>query len=76
MNKTPLTGRELQCLAWVSRGKTSWEIAKILGLSERTVNFHLHNACRKLNVYTRGACVARAMQMGLLGAVSATSKTA
>lgn len=76
MTKTPLTGRELQCLDWVSRGKTSWETATILGLSERTVNFHLRNACRKLDVYGRQACVARAIHLGLLAPFSATPVTA
>lgn len=76
MTKTPLTGRELQCLAWVSRGKTSWETATILGLSERTVNFHLRNACRKLDVYGRQACVVRAIHMGLLEPFNATSANA
>ena len=66
MTKTPLSGRELQCLEWVSLGKTSWETATILGLSERTVNFHLRNACRKLNVYGRQAGVVKAMRLGLL----------
>lgn len=66
MTKTPLSGREQQCLMWVSHGKTSWETAVILGLSERTVNFHLLNACRKLNVYGRQAGVAKAMRLGWL----------
>ena len=66
MTKTPLSGRELQCLEWVSLGKTSWETASILGLSERTVNFHLRNACRKLNVYGRQAGVVKAVRLGLL----------
>jgi len=66
MTKTPLSGRELQCLEWVSLGKTSWETAAILGLSERTVNFHLRNACRKLNVYGRQAGVVKALRLGLL----------
>jgi DNA-binding CsgD family transcriptional regulator len=71
--KPLLSGREVQCLEWVSRGKTSWETATILGLSERTVNFHLLNACRKLNVYGRQAGVAQAMRLGLLtpGAIEA-----
>lgn len=66
MVKTPLSRRELQCLAWVSRGKTSWETGMILGLSERTVNFHLRNASRKLNVYGRQASVTQAIRLGLL----------
>jgi DNA-binding NarL/FixJ family response regulator len=55
-----LNDRELECLTWSARGKTSPEIAAILGLSKRTVNFHIENACRKLNVSTRTEAVARA----------------
>lgn len=44
-----LTSKEKQCLAWVSVGKTAWETAVILGLSRRTVEFHLLNATRKLD---------------------------
>ena len=39
-SKIHLTEREKEVLTWVGRGKTSSEIAIILGLSERTVNFH------------------------------------
>jgi len=42
-----LTKRELECLHWVAQGKTSWEIAQILGISERTVNFHINNSLAK-----------------------------
>ena len=55
-----LNERELQCLTWAGRGKTSPEIATILGLSKRTVNFHVENACRKLNVSTRTEAVVKA----------------
>ena len=55
-----LNERELQCLTWSARGKTSPEIATILGLSKRTVNFHVENACRKLNVSTRTEAVVKA----------------
>jgi len=73
MTTTPLSGRELQCLEWVSLGKTSWETASILGVSERTVNFHLRNACRKLNVYGRQAAVVKAVRLGLLHTVNKES---
>ncbi len=76
MIKTPLSGREQQCLEWVSHGKTSWETAVILGLSERTVNFHLRNACCKLNVYGRQAGVAKAMRAGWLTPATPTSPAA
>lgn len=66
MTKPRLSGRELQCLEWVAAGKTSWEIGVILGLTERTVNFHLLNGCRKLQVFGRQAGVAQALRHGLL----------
>lgn len=74
MTQPTLSERELECLEWVSFGKTSWETALILGLSERTINFHLLNACRKLNVYGRQAAVALALRQNLLH--SSTTKPA
>jgi DNA-binding NarL/FixJ family response regulator len=55
-----LHDRELECLTWSARGKTSPEIATILSISKRTVNFHIENACRKLNVSTRTEAVVKA----------------
>ncbi len=71
MTLPKLSERELECLEWVSFGKTSWETAIILGVSERTINFHLLNACRKLNVYGRQAAVALALRQNLLQGSSA-----
>jgi DNA-binding NarL/FixJ family response regulator len=48
-----LTEREKKVLTWAGRGKTSAEIAIILGLSERTVNFHCDQAIRRLDVMNR-----------------------
>jgi DNA-binding response OmpR family regulator len=39
-----MTDREGEALTWAARGKTSTEIAMILGLSKRTVDFHIDNA--------------------------------
>src|SRR6266404_9298338 len=39
-----LNDREVETLTWVARGKTSAEIAQILGLTKRTVDFHIDNA--------------------------------
>jgi DNA-binding CsgD family transcriptional regulator len=50
---TVLNNRETETLTWVARGKTSAHIAKITGLSKRTVDFHLDNARVKLGVATR-----------------------
>lgn len=48
-----LTERERECLAWAADGKTSNEIAQLLGLREPTVNFHMSNAMKKLNAVSR-----------------------
>lgn len=50
---TPLTERQLECLEWAAQGKSSADIAIILGLSKRTVDEHLGTACEKLGVKTR-----------------------
>jgi DNA-binding NarL/FixJ family response regulator len=49
-----LNDREVEVLTWVARGKTSAEIAQILGLTRRTVDFHIDNARAKLGAATRG----------------------
>lgn len=61
-----LSAREQECLRWASAGKTGGETAQILGVSERTVNFHLGNAFAKLNVNNKQAAVAQAILQGLL----------
>jgi DNA-binding CsgD family transcriptional regulator len=48
-----LSPRELEVLDWLKRGKTSWDIAKILDISERTVNYHVNNILQKLDVTNR-----------------------
>jgi DNA-binding NarL/FixJ family response regulator len=48
-----LNDREIEVLTWVARGKTSAEIAQILGLTKRTVDFHTDNARGKLGAATR-----------------------
>lgn len=61
-----LPRRELQCLNWCSEGKTNWEIGKILGISERTVEHHIASAVRRLGCTTRVQAVALALRVGLL----------
>ncbi len=62
-----LTGRELECLTWAAKGKTSQETADILGLAEITVRFHLSKASRKLATVNRVQTVAKAISIGLIG---------
>jgi DNA-binding response OmpR family regulator len=52
-NTIGMSDRELETLTWAARGKTSAEIAVILGLSKRTVDFHIDNARIKLGATTR-----------------------
>jgi len=61
-----LTAREAEALTWSARGKTSEEIAPILGLTKRTVDFHLDNARRKLGVATRVEAAAKAVSARLI----------
>lgn len=62
----PLTQRERQCLSWAACGKKMPETAKILGISTRTVVFHLENARSKLGASTVTQAVAEATQRGLI----------
>lgn len=61
-----LTQREIECLKWCATGKSSWEIAQILGCSERTINFHFGNLRRKFHCTTRSQVVVKAIHYGLL----------
>lgn len=56
-----LSPREIECLSWTAKGKTSWAISRILDVSENTVIFHLRNAIKKLEVTNRSQAVAKAI---------------
>ena len=57
-----LTSRELQCLELAAKGKSAWESAKLIGIAERTVTFHIENAKRKLGVRTKLQAIAMLAQ--------------
>ena len=61
-----VSARELDCLKWVAAGKTAWEASVILGISERTVRFHLNAAREKLNCMTTTQAVAKAVSQQLI----------
>ena len=54
-----LTSREVECLSYVADGLTDPEIADALGLTDRTIAFHMINARKKLGARTRSQAVAR-----------------
>ncbi|GLR91405.1 helix-turn-helix transcriptional regulator [Bradyrhizobium iriomotense] len=64
--KVSLSEREKDCLRWVAVGKSSWEIGKILNVSENTVNFHVKNAIRKLGTANRTHGLVKAIRLGLI----------
>jgi LuxR family quorum-sensing system transcriptional regulator SinR len=61
-----LTRRERETLAWIAAGKSYWETAVILGISERTIRHFMANARRKLDVMTNAQAVAEAVWRDLI----------
>jgi LuxR family transcriptional regulator, quorum-sensing system regulator BjaR1 len=61
-----LTDRELEVMAWVARGKSAWEIGKILDITKRTVDEHVRFATRKLGAANRTAAVAIAVSRRMI----------
>jgi NarL family two-component system response regulator YdfI len=61
-----LTERELEVLAGVARGERSKDIARHLGIAERTVRAYLTHIYTKLNVTSRASAVTTAIRHGIL----------
>ena len=59
-----LTLREREVLHWIAAGKSSWDVSVILGISERTVNWLIARASRKLNAVNRTHAVVNAIRAG------------
>jgi len=67
--ESPLSKREAECLSWVANGKTSSEVSQILGISERTVNFHVNNSMKKFDAVNRPHLIGLFVKSHLIGAV-------
>lgn len=63
---TALNERERDVLNWVASGKSDWQVAQILAVSPKTVNYHVENAKRKLGATTRLQAVVEAVRLGLI----------
>ncbi|KUM28232.1 LuxR family transcriptional regulator [Mesorhizobium loti] len=61
-----LSLREKECISWVARGKSSWEIGKILHISDNTVNFHIKNVLKKLDSSNRTLAAIKASNIGII----------
>ncbi|MEO7181791.1 MAG: response regulator transcription factor, partial [Gemmatimonadaceae bacterium] len=61
-----LTAREHEVLERLARGMSNKEIAAALGVTERTVKFHVASLFTKLGAANRTESVTRAVQAGLV----------
>lgn len=65
-SRNPISERERECLSWVSEGKTTDEVALILGVSSNTVNSYLAHAIQKLSARNRAMAIATAIRTGII----------
>lgn len=61
-----LTPREREILRWTAAGKIASEIGTILGVSTRTVNFHVASAMLKLNATNKTQAAVKAFMLNML----------
>ncbi|MER8783295.1 LuxR family transcriptional regulator [Mesorhizobium sp. M1006] len=67
IEQTPnLSPREKECILWTAKGKSSWEIGMILGISVDTVNFHIKNVKRKMDAASRTTAALKALKLGII----------
>lgn len=61
-----LSSREREVLKWIKDGKSTWEISRILSISQDTVKFHVKRIMQKLDAVNRSQAVAIAIEQGLI----------
>lgn len=61
-----LTSREVELLRLTAEGKTAADISEMLGIADRTANFHISNAMEKLGASNKTHAVVCALKLGLL----------
>jgi TrmH family RNA methyltransferase len=64
----PFSRREMEVLGLATHGLTNKEIAYRLGISERTVQFHINSIFNKTGAQSRTEAVALALKRGWIGA--------
>jgi DNA-binding NarL/FixJ family response regulator len=70
-----LTCREAEVLQLLARGCTYIQVGDRLRMSVHTVESHVKNVYRKLNVHSARAAVWRATELGLFGEVNGLQLT-
>jgi len=61
-----LTIREVEVLKWSATGKTAAEVALILDVTARTVNFHVGKAIQKIGACNKMSAVVQATKDGVI----------
>jgi DNA-binding CsgD family transcriptional regulator len=61
-----LSHREREILTWIAAGKSVLEIGEILGISDRTVEWHIQRSIEKLDARTHTNAVVIAFREGLI----------
>src|SRR5579864_2738712 len=61
-----LTAREVEVLRFVAQGLTNFEIAEMLGLSEKTIAYYMTRIYNKTATENRAAVTAFAIRQGLV----------
>ena len=61
-----ITKRELECIQWISLGKTVEDIGVILNISSRTVEAHVNNLKQKLDCYKVTSAIHKLTKLGLI----------
>ena len=61
-----LSERERECLKWVAEGKTTDEVALILGVSSNTVNSYVAHAIQKFGASNRAMAIATAIRSRII----------
>jgi LuxR family transcriptional regulator, quorum-sensing system regulator BjaR1 len=61
-----LSEREKEILRWTAIGKSAWDISEILNISNRTVEWHIAQAMKKIGATNRVQVVVLALKRGLI----------
>lgn len=61
-----LSPRERECLQWLAKGKSRWEVGQILHISENTVRFHVKSALKKLDANSQTLAIVKALRYRLI----------
>ncbi len=61
-----LSPREREVLRWAAEGKTAWETAQLIGVSERAIRLYTENAMSKLRAKTKTQAVAIAVKNAII----------